>query len=311
MRIVAPPPQSLSGGTTSQLSSEPSFEPAQVLGLDGFKPPALDHAAKVAVDLLPMSPDPEAGSPRNRLRPDMTVSLRYTAKDNFGPGDPHTGESETITFRIVTKEKLLEDIQRRQAEQRMELEQVIRQEKNDLSELKLILSPTSADPRAKQAKLRLDSMARTERALGKRCLEIAKRYKGLLDEMSNNRLVEPAVVLKNEALIVVPLAEVATGTSRAFPSAANDVEEFARGGNEDARNSAIAGYESIIRELEKVLRAMAELESFSAVLRKVREVITIVDETTKDTQKRRAEDANQILPGASTRPDNSSTKPKK
>ena len=212
MLFGQPPPTSLSAGTPqSQPTTEPEeakFERAPVVGLDGFKPPALDHSAITVLDLLPFSLDLDPNAPGNRLRPDMTVSLKFLARDNFGPGASHQSESETVTFRVVTREKLFEELQRRQEEQRRELIQILETQKNDLSELKVILSPTASDPRAAQVRTRLGAMARTERALGKRTQQVAERYQGILDEMANNRLAEEGLIKKNEAVIVAPLQRV-------------------------------------------------------------------------------------------------------
>lgn len=290
-----------SASAQSQPTSRPEeakFEKAPVLGLDGFKAPALDHSAIVVLDLLPFSPDLDPAAPGNRLRPDMTVALKFLAKDNFGPGEPHQGESETVTFRVVTREKLLEDLQRRQEEQRRELLQILDTEKSDLSELKVLASPTGGDAKAATVRTRLAAMARTERALGKRTQQVAERYQGILDEMANNRLTEEGLIKKNEAAIVQPLQRL---FGEAFPTAAGLVTEFQQSGKDDVRGSAVAAYESIVYQLEQVLKHMQGLESLSAILRDLRDLIKLQNDLRAEVDKRRRELGDELL-GPSTRP---------
>ena len=302
LQLGQPPPTSMSGGpaqsqpTTTQ--EDAKFERVQVVGLDGFKPPALDHSAIVVLDLLPWSPDLDPAAPGNRLRPDMTVSLKFLAKDNFGPGQAHQGESEVVTFRVVTREKLLEELQRRQEEQRRELIQILETEKTDLSDLKVILSPTANDPRAPQVKARLGAMTRTERGLGKRTQQVAERFQGILDEMANNRLAEEGLIRKNEAVIIQPLQRL---FSEAFPTAAGLVAEFALTGKEDVRGSAVAAYESIVYQLEQVLKHMQGLENLSAILRDLRELIKLQSDIRAEVGRRRTELGDQLL-GPTSRP---------
>ena len=279
-------------------TSETMFEPVTFLGLEGFRPGAVEFANLVLLDLLPMNSDPDPASAKNRMHPDQTLSLRFTAGDNFGPGAPHEGESEVVTFRLVTRDRLIDELQRRQEEQRKELTQIIEQQKLELSDLKSIVSPTSADPRAKQAVARLAAMARAQRSLGKRTQQVAQRYKQILDEMANNRLLEETQVRVLESQIVQPLQPIAADD---FPTSAHLTEEFSTGGKDDVRSSAVAAYESILFKLEQVLKHMHELENLAAITRDLRELIQQESDLSNEAQRRLRETFNS-LPGAGSQP---------
>ena len=278
---------------------ESAFSPLSPDGIEAFVAGETEFNQVLIFDLRRLNPDADFKSERNRMHPDQTLSIRFTARDNFGPGAPHEGQSEAVTFRIVTREKLLEELQRRQIEQRRELVQILQQQKADLSELKILLSPAGADPRAAQARVRLQTMARGERALGKRTQSVAERYQLILDEMANNRLFDDGRIKELELQIVQPLTKLFTDD---FPTAAELVAEFGTGGKEDVRSSAVAAYESIIRRIEQVLKHMDELENMAAVIQALREQLKLHDETADRVKQHRRNVGESIFGPTETRP---------
>ncbi len=247
----------------------------------------------------PMSPD-------NRIQPGHLLALRFKGADNFGPGEPHVGQSDVLTFRVVTESKLMEDITRRQIEQRRELVQVLNREQAYKSELEEILSPTSSHPKAHLAKLRLLALARAQRTLGTRVQGVASQYRQILDELQNNRVVKPGVVADQRAVIQRPLESLAADD---FPASANMVTDFANGGNEEVRRLAVDSYESIIGILKSVLERMRRLESLAGILERLREVRKTEDEISRAVKKALEAQARQIH-GAPDKPDKDNSPPK-
>ena len=155
--------------------------------------------------LKPLNPDEDPISENNQIWPGDRVALRFSATDNFGPGEPHVSYSEILSFRVVTRQKLLEDLARRQMEERRELTQVRDEERAARSELAEILSPAAEDERAVRARLRIHTLARDQKSLGARVRGISERYDRILDEMLNNRVFEPPDIRTIRAKIVLPL----------------------------------------------------------------------------------------------------------
>ena len=286
--------------TTDQGEKQPAtWEPAR---LEGLRDPAaeegeVEYEEKVVLDLLTVN-DLAKGptSPDNRVRPGMLLSLKFEAMDNFGPGEPHTGKSETLTLRIVTEHKLMEDLHRRQTERRRELTRILEKQKDHRIEVEEKLSPTSADPRSKQAQYQLQAMAREERALQKQVLHIVRAYRQILDEYFNNRVLKPAQILQQRQNIELPLEKVA---KEDFPSAAEQVADFARTGKEDLRGLAVDTYDNIIRVMEAVISNMRQLESVAGILEDIRKV--------RDAEARIEKESQQKLEDL----DKGSEKPKK
>jgi len=255
-----------------------------------------------------------AVSPDNRIQPDHLLALRFKSADNFGPGEPHVGQSDVLTFRVVTESKLMEDITRRQIEQRRELIQVLNREQAYKAELEEILSPTSSHPKAQLAKQRLLALARAQRTLGTRVQGVASRYRQILDELLNNRVVKPGVITDQRSVIQRPLESLA---AEAFPESANTVAEFGHSGDEDARRLAIDYYDSIIGLLKNVLERMRRLESLAGILERLREVRKTEDEIARVVKQTLEAEAGKIhgpdkknnTPNPSKRPDKGDQKP--
>ena len=257
--------------------------------LEGLRDPEteegeLEYNEKVVFDLLTLN-DLAKGptSPANPIRPGMLVSLKFEARDNYGPGEPHVGNSEILTLRIVTEDKLMQDLHRRQTERRRELTQILEKEKDHRIEVQEKLSPTSADPRAKQAQYQLQAIAREQRALQKQVMHISGAYEQILDEYFNNRVLKPAQILQQRQNIQLPLEKVA---KEDFPTSAEEVAEFARSGQEDLRELSVGSYDNIIRVLEAVISNMRQLESVAGILEDIRKVRDAESSIKKATQKK-------------------------
>jgi hypothetical protein len=112
MRAVVDTPVDKSPERTAAAPEVP-FEPADMLLGSELERNARRYESTASVDLVQWNHIPDENAPQNRIRPGMLFSLRLGAVDNFGPGDPHHGYSETMTFRVVTRERLVEELRRR------------------------------------------------------------------------------------------------------------------------------------------------------------------------------------------------------
>lgn len=257
------------------------FEPAPVAWGDALPAGALRHDTTALVDLMRINGSQDENDPGNLVRPGTTLSLRIGARDNFGPGDPHESFTETLVFRVVTREKLIEELRRRQVEQRMELQRILDEERTVLLEVREMLNPTAADDRAKAAQARLRAVSRQQTSLGRRVAFVAETYGRILLEYENNRLIEPAKVREIENAITVPLAGLG---KEDFPRTARQVGEFAAGGDEAVRTAAAGGIDQILARLLAVLQRMEQAETLAALLEDLRGVIKLEDRAILDVE---------------------------
>lgn len=280
------------GDPEPAFAGEDVYEPVEVFYGDPLRPgePRLETTATVDLQRLNLVDD--ENSTENRVRPGMLVSLRYLARDNYGPGDPHETKGEVLTFRVIPMEKLIEELRRRQVEQRQELERIRDDERAALLELRETLNPNSADERAKQARARFKTLSRLQTSLGRRVAFVGESYQRILWEYENNRVMESPKVREIEAATAVPLAGLARDP---FPATAKLVEAFAASGDEATREAAVTGYTQILERIDAILKVMEQAETLAALLERLRGVIKVEDRAIQDVEKRLQEAAEQIL----------------
>lgn len=283
--VDTPPAQETQEGSAPAVPQpEAPFVPIQVAWQDALQKGASRYETTGIVDVLTRNPKPQVeDDPSNEVRPGMLLSLRFLAKDNFGPGAPHEHRGEAFTFRVVTREKLVDELRRRQVEQRQEVEKIRDEETAALAELRETVSPKADDPRAAQARLRFKQLAARQQALARRTAFAADLYQRILWEYENNRVWEPTKVREFEGLTSVPLLQLGKAT---FPDTAHAVATFADTGDEELRKAAVDGYSEILRRLEAILRVMEQVETLAALIEQLRGVIKVEDSAIREVENR-------------------------
>jgi hypothetical protein len=262
---------------------EVPFAPIEAGYADPLERGAVKYETSASFDIKQLNKQPDVDAPDNAVRPGMLLSLRFQAADNFGPGEPHTANGEVLSFRVVTREKMLEELRRRQVEQRQELERIREEERLAQLELRDTLNPNATDERAKQARARFKALSRQQQALGRRVSFVGEAYQRILWEFENNRLLEPGRVREIEAVTATPLAELAR---EPFPNSAKQVDDFANAGDEAVRTAALAAYDQILSRLEAIINVMAQAETLAAIIEQVRGVIKTQDQSVLEVEKR-------------------------
>jgi len=270
------------GPEAIEIPEEPWID-AKPLYSEGMATSALRYEAEASIDLTTWNTEPNQASESNPYRPGMLFSLRYSAKDNFGPGEPHEGFTETMTFRIVTRDKLVEELRRRQVEQRGELQQIADEEAAGTLEVGETVNPGDAGDQTKLVRARFKAMARRQQALGRRARFVSEAYQRILWEYENNRLIESNKVRQMEAVITVPLNVLAR---EAFPATARLVDKFMQTGDESVRAEAVAGYRDIQTKLAAILNEMEQAENLAALLEQLRNVINLENDAIRDVKRR-------------------------
>ncbi|HEX5054622.1 MAG TPA: hypothetical protein VFZ65_22790 [Planctomycetota bacterium] len=270
-------------GSEATPAPEEPFEAALVKLDTPLVRSAQRYETQASVDLRQWNRIDEENSPQNRIRPGMLFSLRFGATDNFGPGEPHVGYGETMTFRIVTRDKLGEELRRRQLEQRQELQRITDEVQAAGVEIGEMVKPSDAGERRPLVEARLKVLARQLQSTGRQVAFVGEGYQRILWEYENNRLWEPNRVRQVEGLIPEPLAALAKD---AFPATSRLVEAFKVASTDEAKASAVDGYRDIQRRLQAILKEMEQAENLAALLEELRTVIKIEESAIQDVEKR-------------------------
>jgi hypothetical protein len=270
---------------------ETPFQPAQAVFAQQHARSALKYETGASVDLMQWNKAPREDDPANPIRIGMLFSLRFAAKDNFGPGDPHEGVGETMSFRVVSREKLGEDLRRRQVEQRAELQRVVDDEQKLLFDLQLPF-PADLAARRREVQTRIKTLVRQQKALGGRVALVGEAYQRILWESENNRLADAPQVRQWEQQIPVPLQQLA---KEAFPASSRQVDGFSESLDEATRAAAVEGCKDIHRRLLTILKNMQEAEDLAALIDDLKKIIAIEKDAIDEVQGRMRERETDIF----------------
>jgi len=267
------------------------FDRVDVIYGDALAAVAVKYETSASIDLKQLNKVPDEDVPDNKVRPGMLLSLRFQATDNYGPGDPHLANGEVLSFRVVSREKLIEELRRRQVEQRQEAERIRDEERTAMLDLRDTPSPGGAGDRAR-LEARFKTLARQQKALGLRVAFVGDVYQRILWEYENNRVWEPKKTREIEAVITVPLAALAR---EPFPATSKQVDEFSASADESVRTAAIAGYADILDRLEAIIKVMEQAETLAALLEHLRGVIKLEDQAVIEAERRLKEAGERIF----------------
>ncbi len=283
-------------GSEEQNKLGKDFQGTAAEGLENFAPGAQDFEGLVRFDLLPLLVNQDVLSdPKNPVRPGRFVILRFRARDNYRD-EEHTESgqsalSERLSFRVVTPAELLQDLIRRQGQQRREFQKLRDKVKRDRSDCSDLASPKVTGELGKKVGRKLRQLSRHQRHLARATVTVAVRYRLILDEMRNNRLAKEAVVLRRIGQIVDPVEKL--GNS-AMPALAKLISEYARGGEAALKERAVQHYDEILRMMDRVLRYMTELETFTRLLNDLRDLIRIQEKAGAEAKRRLDEELREF-----------------
>ncbi|MHC4729481.1 MAG: hypothetical protein ACYS6Z_02670 [Planctomycetota bacterium] len=207
-----------------------------------------------------------------QLNPGAFLALHAFARDNAQP-EAHEGKSDTVALKVVTLEELFNDLLRRQQEQRMLFEELIKREKR-LRDRFLDLRddpPSTPDELAVQ----LESQGQDQREIARRVHAIERAMTQVLDEMYYNRIYDPARILDLRNQVVRALQNLRQKT---MANHAALLDEAARGaaalslGGVDGDGIA-EGYARVIRAMEAMLARMHKVEGFTEIVETVRSIL--------------------------------------
>jgi hypothetical protein len=289
-----------------------------------------DGNFELAVDLRAMNeakrfivPDPAALNSTSPNSPaaaqGSAINLFAEVSDRYDLNEKHLSKSELFRLEIVTAEKLLMLLERRELGMRARLEQAIdetRGLRDSLDGLRReILSPKTQSPeQAEAASNEVDTETGEDASREQQIFRVRAQQNGLqatktseelsgiaaslddlLEEMQNNRVDS---VDRSERIgkgVRDPLREIVAGDLTKLRGEIAEAEKLAAepAAAADKTGQAVQTAEDVLLQLTAVLEKMLDLESFNEILDMVRELIDSQDgllEETKKEQKRKLQD---------------------
>ena len=222
------------------------------------------------------------------------LTLRVEATDNDTVAGPNVGTSRGFTLKVVTEDTLRAELLRREQEQRLEFERLLRDQRT-LAENARALRAVLDDPDRPFAEDDTRLLATTEkrqRLVAGRCTAIADQFAQILAEVENNRLeAEQPVRDRLAGKIIEPLRRLAR---RDVLQAADHLDQAKKADAADPRRArldeAVAAQQTVIATMRDVLQNMVKWEGYQEAVTLLREVLRAqknISQKTIEEQQRR------------------------
>ncbi|MGM0488680.1 MAG: hypothetical protein ACQESR_18225 [Planctomycetota bacterium] len=259
------------------------------------------------------------------LKPEDKLSVTVMAADKCNLTDtPNIGSGDRYRLDVVTPEKLLAVLERKELGLRRRLEQII----DEVSEMRDSVgrlkqsddqepNPAPEDAREPDAKPDADQgvgktaadrdrslrLLRAQRALtqcdksAQEVLGVAASFADIRQELINNRLDSKDRESRIREHIATPLRRVGETMfpelNRLLKDMERKIEQKAGAG--EAIDSSVAQADDILLELDNVLQRILELETYSELMNIVRSLIKDQEELIEKTEKQRKDSALDLL----------------
>ncbi|TWU42734.1 DUF4175 domain-containing protein [Novipirellula artificiosorum] len=247
------------------------------------------------------------------LRPDEAISVFAEADDAYDLGQPHLTRSELFRLQIVTPEKLLALLERRELGLRTRLEQTIDETRHLRDTLDLLRSQGFEDvvegelgedaagalgdqndaTHAKQVRrLRVQQSGLQANKTSEELTGIAASLDDLLEEMINNRVDSADRRERIGSGVRDPLKNIVGGPLETLKRQIRELETLRDQPVEASAKAtdSVQTAEEVLLQLTAVLEKMLDLESYNEILDMVRQLIedetTLLEETKKEQKKR-------------------------
>jgi hypothetical protein len=228
------------------------------------------------------------------LSPGAFLALNAFATDNAQP-EAHVGKSDTVALKVVTLEELFNDLLRRQQEQRMLFEELIKREKR-LRDRFLDLRddpPSTPD----ELGVQLESQGQDQREIARRVHAIERAMTQVLDEMYYNRIYDPARILDLRNQVVRALQNLREKTMTNHAALLDESARRAAALSIDGvdGDEIAEGYARVIRAMEAMLARMHKVEGFTEIVETVRSILKAQDEIEEKTREKYEEVLRDIF----------------
>lgn len=207
-------------------------------------------------------------------------TLVAQAEDFDDVSGPNLGTSQTFMFRIVSREELMAELNRREQEYRQDFERLLRLQEELYAEL-LTLSGEAdgSEDRSRQ----LVRLARRQRDHAGRMNTLRMQFEQVMSELRVNQMSSPTVEYRLGEGVAEPLGRLSRSE---MPDAADRIDRLSRSASAEEVAAARDAQEAILAEMNRILANMVKWEGFQEAVALLREVMKMQGELNQETEKR-------------------------
>jgi hypothetical protein len=250
------------------------------------------------------------------LEPGASLTLFLEGTDNDNVSGPNVGKSADFLLRVVTEEQLRTDILRREKEQRQDLERLLKNQEDLLTDVTALAAGVAGAPDfSEEQKLTLMGLQKRQNLISTNASGVANIFAAITVEIVNNKLEdENGVLLKRlRERVIAPLRRAAGSEVQAALNQLDKARRLAASPAE--RDGALMGAQEaqkvIIATMQDVLANMAKAEGFQEAInllyeleRAQKDVFDRTIQEEKERIRRQLEnDEKPTLPESSPKPE--------
>lgn len=209
------------------------------------------------------------------------LSIWAEATDFDDVSGPNVGKSTPAVFRIVSREELAAELNRRQHEYRQDFERYLRRQEELYSDLLSAMEPAATEAARQQRTQHLRQLARRQRDQASQVGTVAKQFEQVLSEMRVNALSSPAVEERLGRGVAQPLRSL---SRERMPAVAETIDRLAGEDDEQFAREARDTQSAIRDEMNNILARMLEWEKLEEAVILLRDVLNMQRNVGKETE---------------------------
>ncbi len=240
-----------------------------------------------------------------------SLNFHVASQDNDNVSGPNIGKSSDFLLRVVTEEELRTDLLRREKEQRQEFERLLKNQEDLLTDAKALQAGVGEQALTQEQKDALMQFQRRQKVIGTNVAAIGDRLNGIVIEVRNNRLEDPAGKLEKRLLedIIKPMGEIA---DLAVPDVVQQLDKSRRLATDAAPRgvalaAAITRQEEIADVMREILKHLVKSEGYQEAVNLLYEIQKSQQDVYDKTIKEKQDRIKGIIEGRS--PEEGSPKP--
>ncbi|HSW47220.1 MAG TPA: hypothetical protein VLM89_16780 [Phycisphaerae bacterium] len=209
-------------------------------------------------------------------------SLHAESADFAPPEGSNIGRSQAIGFRLVSREELMAELNRREQEYRLDFERWVRRQEELYDDLLSLIGAAGQIPTEERSR-QLQHLGRRQRDYVGRVGMVRAQFEQLLAELRVNRLSTATVEARLGAGVVDPLDAL---QREQMPAAADLIDRIPPALPADTVQNARQAQTKVLAAMKTILANMLKWEGYQEAITLLRDIENMQKQINQETEKR-------------------------
>jgi DNA-binding ferritin-like protein len=224
--------------------------------------------------------------------PGETLTLQVQASDFDDILGPNVARTPERTLRVVTRDELVAELQRREQEYRLDFERLVDAQEQVRSRLLTTLGQFQKNADAPTVAGELTALERRQWNIAASVNVVRQQFEQILSEMRVNRLDTAEERERLGDRIIEPLTQL---SRRDLPKAADAVRQWSRETTSERASAVDPLQVALLSRMRAVLENMIQWEGYQEVISMLRDIIRLQQELHDETKKTLEDQASDVF----------------